>query len=113
MQISVLFQSFNKISIDIFYQETGEIDFTSNLPAVSRVSSNVKAIELPLQISKEFVRKTSDIKYDKTFVLKGKDLRPNYYILSKGKRFNVKESIDIGEGYFMVICSAMASETLR
>lgn len=110
VNIEVLFLKHPKIIIELFFYNTGDINYEDNVPSVSKNSIKIKAIELPTQVSKSWVRRVSDTKYEKGFLFKYPGLTPNFYIVYLNQRYNCKDVQDVTKDYFIAYAAAMPNE---
>jgi hypothetical protein len=108
---ALLASPFPKVKLTVTIYGSGDIDFQSGVPTAVKSIFSVQAIELPYTVSKEYLRKTSDVKYDKSFVFFSRNrIQPNYRILFATQNFNVKDVIDLPDNYYFVTCVAMTNE---
>jgi hypothetical protein len=105
-----------KINIELFKNTEGDYDFKSDTPSVSKQSYKLKAVELFQQVSKDYIRKVADSKYEKSFLIKFlEEIKPGWFIidLKYNKKYNVRESTRISEDIFIVTCYAVNNESLK
>jgi len=92
----------------------GEHDFKTDTPATSNKIIGMYAVESPAKVSKEYILKKSEIKYEKEFLVKTTNIpEPTYWLEYNGNRYNIKEVVNVGTNLYSLICTAMNSETLR
>lgn len=112
-QIYYGFREYEK-SISVYKYEIGEIDYTKGKGGLSATKYQAKAIVLPLTIAREFFKGmvSQDDKFERSFFLKLKDVSiyPSYYIVLKGERYNVKETITLDDTYSLLTCKAVRGE---
>ena len=110
----IVFYSREKIFVIMHMYVFGEHNFKTDIPATSDRIIGMFAVESPVKVSKEYILKKSDIKYEKEFLVETANVpKPTYWLEYNGTRYNIKEVVNVGTNLYSLICTVMNSEALR
>lgn len=102
-------------SLTLVTKITGEIDYTTGEAATAQTITPAKAVVMPVKVCSEFfkglVSHSNRLERSFFFEIDIPFNQDNTHILLDGQRYNIKETINLSSGYWLVMCTAQNGDT--